>query len=341
MTGSWNRKVPERTYKLKRRSVKIAVLLLISLVTPIGVMAQTRDAQETIRLSTNLVVVDTQVLRRKSGEVINGLSADDFEIYEDGVRQEITHFSQDKLALSVILLIDLSGSVSPVLHYISDGALSALQRLKESDEVALMTFSSSTQLLQDFTKDRELVVERIGSIEKSPVIGQGTLLYKALYEAAMHMNKAGNPTSRRVIVTITDNVSWDYYNYGVSEQEVFDRVIQSGSMVCGLIVEGSLSRAEKIFRRDKDGRDMFRRRMTIDQFVNQTGGEQMKAPSTEISMRLSQLIDHLRTSYSIGFSPGRDQNDGRYRRINIALTPQARKRLGDVVIRFKQGYYAR
>jgi len=313
--------------------------IVLVLVAPVGGAAQ--EAQETIRLSTNLVVVDTQVLRRKTGEVINGLTEADFELYEDGVRQEMTHFSQDKLALSIILLIDLSGSVSPVLHYISDGALSALQRLKENDEVALMTFSSSTHLLADFTRDRELVVEKIAGIEKSPVIGQGTLLYKALAEAAGHMSKAGNPTSRRVIVTVTDNVSWDYYQYGVSEQEVRDGIIRSGSMVCGLIVEGSLTRAEKMFRRDRDGRDMFRRRMTIDQFAHLTGGELMKAPSTEISMRLAQLIDHLRTSYSIGFSPGRDQTDGRYRRITISLTPQARKRLGDVEIRFKQGYYAR
>jgi len=318
---------------------KLIPLLLLAVIAPGRAMGQ--DAQETIRLNTNLVVVDTQGLRQKTGEVINGLTAQDFEIYEDGVRQEITHFSQDKLALSVILLIDLSGSVSPVLYYVSDGALSALQRLKEEDEVALMTFSSSTQLLQNFTRDRQQVVEKIASIEKKPLIGQGTLLFKALHEAALHMNKAGNPTSRRVIVTITDNVSWDYYQYGLSEQDVTDSIIRSGSMVCGLIVEGSLSRAEKIFRRDKDGRDLFRRRMTIDQFANQTGGELMKAPSTEISARLSQLIDHLRTSYSIGFSPGRDQSDGRYRRITISLTPQAKKRLGDVTVRFKQGYYAR
>lgn len=300
-----------------------------------------QDTQETIRLSTGLVVVDTQVVRPRTGEVVNGLTAADFELYEDGVRQEITHFSQDKLALSVILLIDLSGSVSPVLHYVSDGALSALQRLKEEDEVALMTFSSSTQLLQDFTRNREDVVAKIAGIEKQPVIGQGTLLFKALHDAAQHMSRAGNPTSRRVIVAITDNVSWDYYQYGLTEQDVTDRIVKSGSMVCGLIVEGSLTRAEKMFRRDRDGRDLFRRRMTIDQFANQTGGELMKAPSTEISSRLAQLIDHLRTSYSIGFSPGREGSDGRYRRITVSLTQQARKRLGNVEIRFKQGYYAR
>ncbi|HMB28095.1 MAG TPA: hypothetical protein VKS99_08300, partial [Blastocatellia bacterium] len=67
---------------------------------------------ESIRLSTDLVVIDAQALDRKTGRIINGLKAADFELYEDGVKQEITHFSQDGLTLSVILLMDLSGSVS-------------------------------------------------------------------------------------------------------------------------------------------------------------------------------------------------------------------------------------
>src|SRR5262245_40783373 len=117
---------------------------------------------ESIRLSTDLVVIDAQALDRKTGRIINGLKAADFELYEDGVRQEITHFSQDGLTLSVILLMDLSGSVSPVLKEIQSGALLALERLKENDEVAVIAFSSDTQLVQDFTVDRKLIVEKIG-----------------------------------------------------------------------------------------------------------------------------------------------------------------------------------
>ncbi|MBK6799032.1 MAG: VWA domain-containing protein [Acidobacteria bacterium] len=318
---------------------------LTILLLPIFAVAQSpvaRDSQQDIiRLNTNLVVIDAQVLNRKSGEVINGLKVDDFELYEDGVRQDITHFSQDKLALSVMLLIDLSGSVSPVLNEIREGALTALNRLKDVDEVAVMAFSTKSQIVQDFTRDRVKIIDRIGKIERSPVVGQGTLIFQALREASHYMARATNPASRRVIITITDNVSWDYYGYGPSEQEVSDDIIESGSMVCGLIVEGSLSRAEKIFRRDKDGKDIFRRRMSVDPFANQTGGELLKTPSFEISERLAQLIDHLRTRYSLGFTSKRDSTDGRYHRLKLALSSAAQKRLGDVLIRTKEGYYAR
>lgn len=322
------------------------LLVVLALSISLQAAAQNRPVpvetrQDTIRLNTDLVVIDAQVLSRKTNEIINGLSASDFELYEEGTRQQITHFSQDRLPLSVMLLIDLSGSVSPVLNEIRDGALMALNRLKEKDEVAVMAFSTSTQLIQDFTTDRNAVVKRIGQIEKTSVIGQGTLLYQALSAAAAQMGRAGNPSSRRVIITITDNISWDYYGFGLSEKEVSDQIVESGSMVCGLIVEGSLSKAEKIFRRGQDGKDIFRRRMSIDQFALQTGGEIIKSPSIEINSRLAQLIDHLRTRYSLGFSPKREQADAGFRQVKLLLTPEAQNRLGDVVVKTKQGYYAK
>jgi hypothetical protein len=53
------------------------------------------------------------------------------------------------------------------------------------------------------------------------------------------------------------------------------------------------------------------------------------------------LIDHLRTRYSLGSISKKEKADGNFRRVSLALTPEVRKRLGDVVIRTKQGYYAR
>ncbi|HKQ77142.1 MAG TPA: VWA domain-containing protein [Blastocatellia bacterium] len=319
--------------------------LLITSLAPVC-SAQNPSRQEIIiteriRLSTDLVVIDVQALNRKTGKLVTGLNAADFELYEDGVRQEITHFSQDRLALSVILLMDLSGSVSPVLKEIQSGALLALERLKESDEVAVIAFSSDTQLVQDFTPNRKLIVEKIGHIEKTPVIGQGTSLFEGLRSAAIHMNKASNGASRRVIIAVTDNVAWEYHFSGLSEKEVAEKIFESGSMVCGLVVEGAMTRTEKIFNWNRPDHDIYRRRMTVDPFATQTGGEVIKSDKTEVNARLALLIDHLRNRYSLGFSPKKEQADGSFRRISLALTNEAQKRLGDIVIRTKQGYYAR
>src|SRR5262245_20654364 len=332
---------------MMRSRFKSLCLLALLMTAPVPVCsAQNPSRQEIIlperiRLSTDLVVIDVQALNRKTGQVVAGLNAADFELYEDGVKQEITHFSQDRLALSVILLMDLSGSVSPVLKEIQSGALLALERLKESDEVAVIAFSSDTQLVQDFTRDRKLIVEKIGHIEKTPVIGQGTSLFEGLRDAATHMNKASNGASRRVIIAITDNIAWEYHFSGLSEKEVAEKIFESGSMVCGLVVEGAMTKTERIFNWNRPGDDIYRRRLSVDPFANQTGGEVIKSDKTVVNARLALLIDHLRTRYSLGFSSKKEQADGSFRRISLALTSEARKRLGDIVIRAKQGYYAR
>jgi hypothetical protein len=155
------------------------------------------------------------------------------------------------------------------------------------------------------------------------------------------MNKAGNPTSRRVVIAVTDNIAWEYHFSGLSEKEVADKVLESGSMVCGLVVEGAMTRTEKLFNWNRPDNDIYRRRMSIEPFANQTGGEVIKSDKAEVNARLALLIDHLRTRYSLGFSSKKEQVDGGFRRVSLVLTREAQKRLGDVVVRTRQGYYAR
>src|SRR5687767_13788077 len=80
----------------------LSVLLTAICATAEGQTPPTADLtiDEIIRLDSGLVVLHVQALNRKTGAIVNGLKPGDFELFEDGVRQEITHFSQDKLALS-------------------------------------------------------------------------------------------------------------------------------------------------------------------------------------------------------------------------------------------------
>ena len=68
---------------------------------------------EQIKLSVDLVVLDAQVMQQKTARVVGDLKREDFALYEDGVKQQITHFSQDTLPLSVILLVDRGGCLDP------------------------------------------------------------------------------------------------------------------------------------------------------------------------------------------------------------------------------------
>src|SRR5438552_16983602 len=120
-------------------------------------VAQQKEPTDVIKVNTDLVVFDAQVIDKKSKRVIGDLTKDDFEITENGVKQSVSYFSRDELPLSIMLMLDVSGSVRPILHQIRDGALNALQRLKPEDQVAVMAFGTTHELVQGLTKDRALV----------------------------------------------------------------------------------------------------------------------------------------------------------------------------------------
>src|SRR5262249_50730309 len=128
------------------------------------VKAQNKDSIDVVKVNTDLVVFDAQVVDKKTRRIIGDLSSNDFEITEKGITQEISYFSRDELPLSIMLLLDVSRSVRPIIHEIRDGALNALQRLKPQDEIAVMPFGTTYKLTQDFTKDRRLVSQTITSV---------------------------------------------------------------------------------------------------------------------------------------------------------------------------------
>ena len=116
------------------------------------------NQDEPIKLKGELVVLDAQVLHKKTGLAVDKLAREDFSIYEDGVKQHISHFSQDKLPLSVIILVDVSGSVTPnarAAGKLLRGAYDAMKLLKPQDEVALMQFAARAAVVQPFTRDRK------------------------------------------------------------------------------------------------------------------------------------------------------------------------------------------
>jgi len=300
---------------------------------------QPKQSELTVKIDTDLVVSDALVVSKKTGRVIGDLKPEDFLLYEDGVRQEITHFSQDKLPLSIMLLLDVSGSVRPKLQQVQAGARYAMEQLKTEDEVAVMVFAGGAKLIQDFTKDRQLIEDKIAGIEDNQLgfRGQfGTRINEGVYQAAAHMDQATNPQSRRVIIGVTDNKS-SAIPTGHSGGDALEQLFESGSVVCGLIVESEIFGG--IFGKASSTVGTLLGR--IDSFADKTGGEVMKAKREEIANKLVELIGRLRTRYTLGYAPANSNLDGKFRKLDLKVTPQVEAREGKVVVRTRQGYYAR
>ncbi len=319
-----------------RQLLCIALFSLISLST----FAQTEvQQQETIKIKTDLVVLDALVTDKKTREVIRNLTIQDFELFDEEVKQQIEHFSHDKLPLSVVLLLDISPSVHPVIEEIQKGALKALEHLKPEDEVALMVFSGTTELIQDFTKDRKLIADKVGvALTKD---GHGTRIHDAIGKAARQFKSATIHTSRRVMIVITDNQGSMSRKYDdVSEAEVRDAVIESGATVCGVIVRSLLNVVDGIWFQHPLMQEHFKR-TTVNPHAEMTGGEMTATNKETINDRLGEMIDRLRNRYALGYAPTNQDFNGKYRRIRVSLTPEAKKRLGiDVSVNAKQGYFA-
>jgi len=328
--------------------VKSLFLALSLLVISIGALQaqQQKPAELIFRISTDLVVLDAQVLDKKNGQPVAGLKPADFLLYEDGVKQEITHFSQDRLPLSIMLLLDVSGSVQPVIKQIQTGAEQTLQHLKTEDNVALMIFGARAELIQDFTLDRALIASQLDRISQRETTRDArpghTYLNEGVYQAAAHMSRAADPAGRRVIIVVTDNLSNQLPGFGHSEKAATGQLFESGSVVCGLLIRSAFARVANVMQ--KYPSTILMRKIlsmgSVGTYADKTGGEVMSAAKDEVDAKLAALIDRIRLRYSIGYISTNVKQDGRLRKIKLKLTPEAEKREGKPAVLTKQGYYA-
>ena len=149
---------------MKNRNPTLPFLLLVSLATLLSlvffvlslrVMSQTRERRvntdntsaptanpdnagrmpalpgtDVVKVDVDLVTVDALVLQKNTARVVGGLKKEDFVLLEDGTKQEITHFSQDSLPLSVLLLIDRGGCLDPFGEHVRRASLPHALRLR-------------------------------------------------------------------------------------------------------------------------------------------------------------------------------------------------------------------
>jgi VWFA-related protein len=310
------------------------------------------SAEPIFRLDVRVVQVDAQVLSKKTRHAARELKPEDFEIYEDNVRQQVSSFSQDTLPLSVVLLFDLTDSVRPVLKSLSEGALVALQHLKPEDEVAVMVYAASAQVLQEATTDRALAVT---AIEKASRMEseEAAFFNEGIFQAAEQLTKGKNPSSRRVIIWLTDDVPNvpsesaipPWYRKSISMDKLHSRqdalkyVLQTSTVVCSLVKKSEQSDEGEARLMSKPAERMLHPPGEVYQYAAATGGQVIEFKKKELQEKLAMMIDDLRMRYSLGYHPSAQKPKGKYCAIKVRLAPEAKKAVGNVVVEARQGYY--
>ncbi len=313
--------------------------------------------ESSITLETNLVLVDAIVFHKKTGTPVGDLKREDFLLLDHGARQEITHFSREELPLSVVLLLDVSGSVQPIIDEIQQAALDALGKLKPEDKVALMIFANRPKLLVELTTDRAAITERLENIwSESADVGLGTFINLGIYEAARYVRRRTAPTERRAIIIVTDDIdtSWG----GPPRDVVLRELYEGGTTLCALLV-GFRTKALKAV--DYGGTAaitvltpglgaaliLFRlmRRMlgpggSAKYYAERTGGIAVGVRHEEVGKVFVEVMELLRTRYTLGYSPPA-VTEGQFREIKLTVSERVKKEKGDLQVIARRGYIAR
>ncbi len=296
---------------------------------------------EIVKVDVDLVTVDALVLQKNTARVVGGLKKEDFVLYEDGTRQEITHFGQDSLPLSVLLLIDRGGCLDPFGSHVHRAASEAIARLKPADEVAVMTYHDTTRLLQGFTRDRALVEDALNQIP--PHDEEADHCLNNLFSAAAdYMIRASNPVGRRVVIAITGVTrNFDCPN-GPSGKVASQAIFESGSVVCGIIPKTDEEAVENgimiwATRIGKLGNAPY---IDIQTLANETGGELLADKPENLNTTFQTLMDHLRSRYNLAFVSSNKKRDGTTRKLKIDVAPPLQKTQGKLVVKARRSYVA-
>ena len=325
---------------------RVVLFLTISLTGLFGVAAQD---DETIRVDSSLVRLNVGVVDQR-GHPITSLDKNNFEIFEDGVKQQISRFEPSEAPFSVVIMLDMSGSTLGFRQVIAQSAVRFIDALSPNDRVAVIEFYDKINLRNDFTTNRNVVANSIAVAN-----GRGkTYLYKAL---DFSLDKLAKEKSRRkAIIVLTDGVDTtaqdkdraaleslkdDQIATAIKPEssDVLNRVLNRADAQGVTIYPLALPTGDPAKLADPTLRQvaMFKAARSRLQIVaDRTGGTLNSINRLEDMGRLyAQVAADLRTLYTIEYQPANDKRDGKWRAIRIDVKNP------DLILRTRQGYFAK
>jgi Ca-activated chloride channel family protein len=264
------------------------------------------------------VVSVTAVVHDKAGRFISGLGTADIEVFEDGVRQEVTYFretkgAEEKIPLSVVLVLDASGSMRNNMRFLQEAALTFVHKLEDVDKALVVQFNESIKGSAEFTGD----IERLEQFVEALQAWGGTSLYDAIHYG---LSRIRDQPGRKAVIVFSDGADT---TSSMKEQEVIDFARSVEATVYGVGIRGESG----LFQRSPRG---FLRKI-----ASETGGAFFFPEKImELNKVFSGISDELHNHYLLAYTPRR-RPDGLWREIEVRLV--SRK---DAELRVRKGYFA-
>jgi len=300
-----------KTYLLAFRIVAVAILSLSGAAQVISPSVpnkspgqQPREFRRPILVDTEMVLVDVAITQA-DGSSVTDLQKGNFQLFEDGVEQEILSFSREDVPISIGLIFDMSGSMSDKVDESRQGALEFLNTANPRDEFFLVSFNDRAELTSPFTFNIE-------ELQKSIMSGETkghTALLDAIYLAMSQMRDARY--SKHALLVISD---------GGDNHSRYNK-----TQVRNALKEADCSRYAVGFFRFKDilrSFEEFHGPGLLSELAEITGGRMFPVSRLEELPTIGAKIGTaLRNRYVLGYKPSNARRDGAWRRIKVKVVP--------------------
>lgn len=273
-------------------------------------------------VDTTLVLIPANVTDPTNRFVL-GLEKKDFHVFEDGVEQTIAHFSGEDTPLSIGLVFDASGSMDDKLETSRQAAIQFLKTMNPRDEAFLVQFSDRAELLSEFTDHIDDVQRKLSSVKP----GGLTALLDGVHIALDEMKKAKNP--RKAILIVSDGGD-NHSKYSSSEIQALVREADVQIYAMGVF--------EPLIFLGMSKEEISGPRL-LSEIAEQTGGRAFAASDPhDLPSVAARIGIELRNQYVLAYSPKNQQKDGKYRKVEVKVTPPAG--LSALKVHWRLGYYA-
>lgn len=327
------------------RFSKVFILLILIF----GILPVSAQNDDVIKVDSSIVRLNVGVVDGR-GRPITSLTKDNFSVYEDGVKQNILRFEPTIAPVSVVMILDMSGSTLGFRETIRQSAFRFVDALAPEDRVAVIEFYDKVNLRNDFTTDRKKIGNSIIAAN-----GRGkTQLYKAIDFALEKLSGEGK--RRKAIIVLTDGVDTaardtdrDFLEK-FKESEIANAIKPETSELLNRVLNISDAQGVTIYPLALPTGDPFKladptpiqiamfsaARNRLQILAERTGGTLNAINRLEEMGKLyAAVAADLRALYTVEYQSTNDKRDGKWRAIKIETSDP------ELISRTRQGYYAK
>lgn len=297
--------------------MKTLIPAVLVLATALTTVVSTHQQQQALFRSAVRTVPIYATVTDRDGRLVPELQREDFEVYDNGRRQEITIFDDQIVPFSAVLALDTSASMTMNIEFVQDAAVQFVIRMLPEDSGAIGFFNSKVRFSPGLSSDRD---ELVRYIRTEMQYGNETRLWDAVDAALDHLQDA---TGRRVVVALTDGEDWGSQK---KNGDVLARAQREDVMIYAIGIESTFHNGLRWTTTRPGG--SFRKMAT------ETGGGFFELKKTaDLNSTFTRVVQELHSQYLLGFAPA--VLDGREHRLEVRTTKPG------LTVRARRSYIAK